>query len=310
MGTTRLDEAFELERAFPDDVVDELGVSWVELSAALDQAHLSRARKTNASIKACAAELVQRYEAGESLLDLARAKSFAPWHVARVVAEDVLTKSRALRKSVKLSAALRDPEAHFGAELPRLALEVRECMEEDPHHSPYSERVRRASGLLHEFKLRRELAAAKLPFEGEDELRRRGFSKTPDALLILPVAVPLPVYLSLSLSRVRSVANSTSASDGRVSRGGEGASGGGSGNKSAAEKEVEVVVVRWIDSKAMFGDWQTHAKDNREQFESYVNRFGPGLVIYWFGFDEAVANCYEDVSVAREFPKELVSLSF
>ena len=45
--------------------------------------------------------------------------------------------------------------------------------------------------------------------------------------------------------------------------------------------------VNWIDSKAQFGDPETHA-ENIEQLWCYHNRFGPGMVIYWFGFVETL----------------------
>ena len=47
--------------------------------------------------------------------------------------------------------------------------------------------------------------------------------------------------------------------------------------------------VIWIDSKATFGD---HHVFNRskcyQQFASYANRYGPGLVVFWFGFQASV----------------------
>lgn len=45
-------------------------------------------------------------------------------------------------------------------------------------------------------------------------------------------------------------------------------------------------VVNWIESKATFGDPDTMATSLAEQFAGYCNRYGPGLVIYWFGFVE------------------------
>jgi hypothetical protein len=35
--------------------------------------------------------------------------------------------------------------------------------------------------------------------------------------------------------------------------------------------------------KALFGDVETHANSVLPQVETYVHRFGPGLVLYWFG---------------------------
>jgi hypothetical protein len=45
----------------------------------------------------------------------------------------------------------------------------------------------------------------------------------------------------------------------------------------------ERVVALWIDSKASFGDKQALQQGLREQLTSYRMRFGPGVVVYWFG---------------------------
>jgi hypothetical protein len=59
-------------------------------------------------------------------------------------------------------------------------------------------------------------------------------------------------------------------------------------------------IVNWIDSKAMFADRVTHS-EHHAQFRSYVNRFGPGMVIYWFGFVDSLPET-EDVVIADCFP--------
>jgi hypothetical protein len=47
--------------------------------------------------------------------------------------------------------------------------------------------------------------------------------------------------------------------------------------------ELRWKLISWIDSKALFGDIDTHHQSVVPQAESYVHRFGPGLIIYWFG---------------------------
>lgn len=82
-----------------------------------------------------------------------------------------------------------------------------------------------------------------LPFETEAALRARGTSKTPDVLLLTPVAVPV----------------------------------------HQKDGKSKWKIINWIDSKALFGDVDTHRKSVVPQAESYLHRFGPGLIMYWFG---------------------------
>eukprot|EP00128_Syssomonas_multiformis_P017843 Colp12_sorted_trinity150504_noHs@24074 len=66
---------------------------------------------------------------------------------------------------------------------------------------------------------------------------------------------------------------------------------------------VDGRIVHWIESKASFGDPDSHQRYLREQYRSYVNRLGAGLVIYWFGFiDELDCSRDEGVLLADDFP--------
>jgi len=42
-------------------------------------------------------------------------------------------------------------------------------------------------------------------------------------------------------------------------------------------------VLFYMKYKAMFGDEQTHHSSVLPQAEAYVHRFGPGMILYWFG---------------------------
>jgi len=65
-------------------------------------------------------------------------------------------------------------------------------------------------------------------------------------------------------------------------------------------------VINWIESKALFGDRESHEGYLKDQFWSYWNRFGPGLVIYWFGYIKQLDNNTEaGIVLADTFPQDI-----
>ncbi|XP_061752038.1 CDAN1-interacting nuclease 1 isoform X3 [Nerophis ophidion] len=72
---------------------------------------------------------------------------------------------------------------------------------------------------------------------------------------------------------------------------------------------VEGHIIHWIESKASFGDTHSHRTYLNEQFWSYWNRFGPGLVIYWYGFIGEL-DCQRDRGILLKdcFPTDIVTL--
>lgn len=60
-------------------------------------------------------------------------------------------------------------------------------------------------------------------------------------------------------------------------------------------------IVNWIDSKASFSDPLVHVEKGVEQFQGYVNRFGPGMVIYWHGIIDEL-NTDPNVLLVDAFP--------
>jgi CDAN1-interacting nuclease 1 len=62
-------------------------------------------------------------------------------------------------------------------------------------------------------------------------------------------------------------------------------------------------IISWIESKASFGDCDSHSKYLKDQLSCYENRFGSGIVIYWFGFQEEILNTKQNnLIVLDEFP--------
>jgi hypothetical protein len=70
--------------------------------------------------------------------------------------------------------------------------------------------------------------------------------------------------------------------------------------------EIGGCIVNWIESKALFGDAAAHATYSRDQYWPYYNRFGPGLVIYWFGFvEELNADKERGILILDHFPDKI-----
>lgn len=46
--------------------------------------------------------------------------------------------------------------------------------------------------------------------------------------------------------------------------------------------------VNWVESKASFGDNKELERDSRRQIKDYIKYFGPGALVYWYGYVEGL----------------------
>ena len=231
-------------------------------------------KKSGYRAKLLSKQYAKRYTQGQSMLDLARQNKYSPYLFARVMVEEMTNITG--RKGI--TRAMRDPIGRLGhasaildayqdsehikwirhcntaldpssnqlmTPIPttRLANEVIHVMELDPMNGPLHDAERNRIGIEYEHILEQCLHTRGIPFETEKQLCVRGSARTPDILLSIPVGVKV------------------------TSRNGS----------------SEWKVVCWMDSKALFGDEATHKDSTKKQAESYIHRYGPGLVIYWFG---------------------------
>lgn len=56
------------------------------------------------------------------------------------------------------------------------------------------------------------------------------------------------------------------------------------------------------------GDDYNYNANHREQFAGYVTRYGPGMVIYWFGFIEELQEHDHAVLLVSYMPREIIKL--
>ncbi|XP_066461950.1 CDAN1-interacting nuclease 1 isoform X2 [Eleutherodactylus coqui] len=192
------------------------------------------------------------------LLNLANEVDFSPALIARTILERFLQDQNGVMPTKPvLNSMLRDPSLIPD---PVLANQINQCIVNDCCNGPLVDCIKHSIGYEHEVLLREKLLEKNLAFLDEDQLRIKGYDKTPDFILEVPVA-------------------------------------------------VEGHVIHWIESKASFGDESSHRMYLQDQFWSYWNRFGPGLVIYWYGFIEEL-DCHRErgILLKDEFPSDIVTL--
>jgi CDAN1-interacting nuclease 1 len=195
------------------------------------------------------------------LVRLAEDVNVSPYLLARLMVQQHLyyaNRDRDDRLHTAVEHALADLSS---IDDPRLRWEVQQCIRLDDCYAPSVALVRRHVGEEHEFMLHQRLHNLGIAFLDESELRRRGFPKTPDVKLEVPIA-------------------------------------------------VQGVVIHWIDSKATFGNDYTHSVA-LEQYRSYCNRFGSGMVIYWMGFiDDLAPSCLaEGILLVDDLPVWIEALA-
>jgi len=60
-------------------------------------------------------------------------------------------------------------------------------------------------------------------------------------------------------------------------------------------------LINWIDSKGMFADKGTFL-EHEQQLRGYVNRYGHGMVIYWYGYVDDIP-VVDNIHISDHFPR-------
>uniref|UniRef100_A0A8C4WU24 CDAN1-interacting nuclease 1 n=1 Tax=Eptatretus burgeri TaxID=7764 RepID=A0A8C4WU24_EPTBU len=209
----------------------------------------------------------QRYKDGVAhapddpvLLQLALDVDLAPSLMARLILERFMITTNGKPPSKTLLSSMLNDTSQVADRV--LSAQVFQCTLHDCCYGPLVDSVKHSIGHEYEVILQDKLKERNLTFLDEEELRKKGYDKTPDVLLEIPIA-------------------------------------------------VDDQVIHWIESKASFGDETSHKTYLQDQFWSYWNRFGPGLVIYWFGFvEELDCNRARGILLRSSFPEEIVTMKF
>ena len=55
--------------------------------------------------------------------------------------------------------------------------------------------------------------------------------------------------------------------------------------------------VRWVESKAVFADEEEHRLYMKRQLSHYIENFGPGIVVYWYGYVDSILGENKDLLI-------------
>ncbi|XP_047536910.1 CDAN1-interacting nuclease 1 [Vanessa atalanta] len=175
-------------------------------------------------------ELMKDKNKEDVILKLADSQGISPALFVRSLLQNVCSDSAEVKKYLKDTTLIENSD---------LAYQVFLGIMNDNQYGPYVDIIKQSIGLEYELRLENELRIMNISFSDENLLRLRGYDKTPDFKLDVPIA-------------------------------------------------VDGFIVNWIESKALFGDEENHLGYMKDQLLCYWNRFGPGLVIYWFGYLETL----------------------
>ena len=172
-----------------------------------------------------------------------------------------------------------------------LAKNIARAVSMDRHFSPTEELRRSANGEAHESLLESFLLSQGIAFETEGSLRSKGYPKTPDIMLLVPVAISLT---HTNNNEYTETSNRNNLKD---------------CHSMEASNNGDYVIINWIESKASFGDLVNHSRYLRDQYWAYHNRFGPGLVIYWAGYIAEINNLgSKGILISHDLPSRIIPI--
>lgn len=134
------------------------------------------------------------------------------------------------------------------------------------------------AGITFELEIRSILEQNKISFKTEEELRASNYDVTPDFRFNIPMVL---VRTSNSLILFQS---DTTIPD-------------------SVDNEVDRCIITWLECKAVFASIECHLEYYENQYCSYINRFGDGIVLYKHGFVEDIASKYShNLIITQQMP--------
>ncbi len=171
----------------------------------------------------------------------------------------------------------------------RLAFEVMICNFNDIIYGIHSNHITNNSGLVFESQIRQQLKNSNISFMSGTDLRSNSFDVTPDFRLNLPLILIIRKDNKsiIDLIKLNQFLSEDFSPIGRENE----------------DSEYERVVITWIECKSLFASLDCHSEYYCNQFSSYINRFGNGLVLYKHGFVSDIPQKFtQNIVINDNFP--------
>lgn len=166
----------------------------------------------------------------------------------------------------------------------RLAYEIMEINLYDLMDGIFTQQMRLNVGISFELEIRDYLQKNKISFLCEQQLRDRNYDVTPDFCLNLP----------LILVRSNNKTDDSNDNNIRLFRTNQ----LDQIKQQSIDDDKQIILITWIECKAMFASIECHVDYYERQYQSYINRFGNGIVLYKHGLI--------DDAIPTEFTRNLV----
>ncbi|RVE50082.1 hypothetical protein evm_005288 [Chilo suppressalis] len=125
-------------------------------------------------------ELMKDKNKDNIILWLSESQGISPALFARSLLQNVYSDSTMTKKCMKDTTLIEDKD---------LAYQVFLGVMNDNQYGPFADVIKQSIGLEYELRLERELRLMNITFSDENMLRARGYDKTPDFKLDIPIAV-------------------------------------------------------------------------------------------------------------------------
>ncbi|KAJ6220084.1 hypothetical protein RDWZM_005896 [Blomia tropicalis] len=205
----------------------------------------------NQSLKTNWPEIMAEWNANGNIIQLADKYELCAYNLLRQVVNEFCESKELAKKWLKDPSLCDDG---------KLANEIMIMNAHDIMDGLFYNQLSMSSGIAFEMEVRTLLDQRRISYMSEDELRSRSYDVTPDFRLNIPLIVIQTQSQTLLYQ----------SDDDNI--------------PEKVDGEKERLVVTWIECKALFASLECHCEYYENQFYSYINRFGNGLILYKFGF--------------------------